>query len=81
MWDATDLLQLIRLTHIELHQIKTALDSEDDEIRNNAGEIIVQTENLAMKLESLYNQAISNHDDPIAYDDFIQQIGCFPPFI
>ena len=47
MLDATDLLQLIRLTHIELHQIKTDLESEDDEIRNNAGEIIVQTENLA----------------------------------
>jgi hypothetical protein len=80
MLDATDLLQLIRLTHIELHQIKTDLDSEDDERRNNAGEIIVQTEKLAKKLESLYNQAISDDDDAIAYDDFIQQIESFRPF-
>jgi hypothetical protein len=80
MLDATDLLQLIRLTHIELHQMQIDLDSDDDETRNNAGELIVQTENLANKLKLLYNQAISDDDDPISYDDFIQQIECFRPF-
>lgn len=80
MLDATDLLQLIRLTHIELHQIKADLDSDDEETRNNAGETIIQTEELANKLRSLYNQAISDEDEPIAYDDFIRHIEKFPPF-
>ena len=81
MLDATDLLQLIRLTHIELHQIHSDLESDIEETRNNAGKLFVQTDNLAKKLRALYLQAISEYEEPINYDDFIQQIENFPPFI
>ncbi|WP_444927644.1 hypothetical protein ACJJI4_07810 [Microbulbifer sp. TRSA002] len=51
MLDIADILNLIRLNEIELQKTYKELESEDAETRNNAGEIVVQAENLGKKLK------------------------------
>ncbi len=74
MLSTSDLLNLIRLNEIDLQQTYLDLDSEDEETRNNAGEIVLQTEELAMKLKQLYEATSPDYSIYPKYDDYLKII-------
>lgn len=74
MLSTSDLLNLIRLNEIDLHQTYLDLESEDEETRYNAGEIILQTEELAMKLKQLYEDTSPDYSIYPRYDDYLKTI-------
>ena len=74
MLDIADILNLIRLNEIELQKIYKELESEDEEIRNNAGESVLQTESLAKKLKIMYEDSNPDYDTYPTYADYINLI-------
>ena len=81
MLDLGDLLTLIRLTEIEIFELQKAIDGSDEIEKNNAGEIIIQIDNLAKKLQSLYESQWSEDSDYPSYHEFISAIKNHPPFL
>ncbi|WP_445359727.1 hypothetical protein ACJJIL_11410 [Microbulbifer sp. EKSA005] len=75
MLDIADILNLIRLNEIELQKTYKELESEDAETRNNAGEIVVQAENLGKKLKQMYEDKGPDHSVYPKYDDYIEIVG------
>ncbi|WP_157533450.1 hypothetical protein [Microbulbifer variabilis] len=75
MLDIADILNLVRLNELELQKIYEELESEDEETRNNAGEIVIQTENLAKKLKKMYEDKKPDYSVYPKYDDYIELIG------
>ncbi|WP_444898355.1 hypothetical protein ACJJIX_16665 [Microbulbifer sp. VAAC004] len=75
MLDIADILNLVRLNELELQKIYKELESEDEETRNNAGEIVIQTENLAKKLKQMYEGKNPDYSVYPKYDDYIELIG------
>lgn len=71
MLTSADLLNLIRLTEIELNQIHKDIDSDDPEIRDDAGEISIQMDKLAHKLEKMYCDTRPEDSELPTYDDYI----------
>ena len=67
MLTTADILNLIRLNELELQKIYCELDSDDEETKNNAGEIVLQTEKLAEKLKAMYE---SSHPDYTVYPEY-----------
>jgi hypothetical protein len=74
MLSTSDLLNLIRLNEIDLQQTYLDLESEDEETRNKAGEIVLQTEELAMKLKQLYEAMSPDYSIYPKYDDYLKII-------
>ena len=72
MLSAADILNLIRLNEIELQQTYADLDSDDEEARNNAGEMVFQTENLANKLKEMYENLSPDYSTYPKYEDYIK---------
>lgn len=72
MLSAADILNLIRLNEIELQKTYEDLDSEDEEIRNNAGEIVLQTEKLSEKLKKMYEDLPPDYSTHPKYEDYIK---------
>ncbi|WP_444913620.1 hypothetical protein [Microbulbifer sp. TRSA007] len=75
MLDIADILNLVRLNELELQKIYKELESEDEETRNNAGEIVIQTENLAKKLKQMYEGKNPDYSVYPKYEDYIEIIG------
>ncbi|WP_444912915.1 hypothetical protein [Microbulbifer sp. PAAF003] len=75
MLDIADILNLIRLNEIELQKTYKELESEDAETRNNAGEIVVQAENLGKKLKQMYEDKGPDYSVYPKYDDYIEIVG------
>lgn len=75
MLDTADILNLIRLNEIELQTIYKELESEDEETRNNAGEVVIQTESLAKKLKQLYENENPDYSVYPKYDDYIELLS------
>ncbi|QFT55139.1 hypothetical protein [Microbulbifer sp. THAF38] len=75
MLDIADILNLVRLNELELQKIYKELESEDEETRNNAGEIVIQTENLSKKLKQMYEGKNPDYSVYPKYDDYIELIG------
>ena len=80
MLDLGDLATLIRLTEIEIFALQQAIDGDDEEERNNAGEIIVQVDSLSAKLKNMYESAWTSETGYPSYSDYIVQIKQYPPF-
>ncbi len=72
MLDEADLLNLIRLNYLDLQKIYSELEAEDEETRNNAGEIVPQAEQLARKLKHVYERLNPDYAEFPKYDDYIQ---------
>ncbi|HWV16762.1 MAG TPA: hypothetical protein VN030_15135 [Cellvibrio sp.] len=71
MLTLADLLNLIRLTELELDKLQIAVTSDDESIRNNAGEIIIQMDKLSQKLRLMYETSRQDIDDYPTYDNYI----------
>ncbi|HEY8941494.1 MAG TPA: hypothetical protein VIM59_14940 [Cellvibrio sp.] len=72
MLDETDLLNLIRLNYLDLQKIYSELEANDEETRNNAGEMVRQTEQLARKLKHVYERLNPDYGEFPKYEDYIQ---------
>lgn len=72
MLSTADILNIIRLVELDLQQIYADLNSDDDEKSNNAGEMVIQTENLAKKLKIMYEETSPDYSEYPKYDDFIK---------
>lgn len=81
MLDLGDLLTLIRLVEIEIFDLQKALDGDDDEASNNAGEIIVQVDGLSKKLREMYELNWGGNENYPKYEDFIKDIKKYPPVL
>lgn len=72
MLDEADLLNLIRLNYLDLQKIYSELEADNDETKNNAGEIVLQTEQLARKLKEMYERMNPDYAEYPKYEDYIQ---------
>lgn len=72
MLDVADILSLIRLVELDLQEVYSDLDSDDDEKCNNAGEIVFQTEELAKKLRKMYEDSSPDYTEYPRYEDYIK---------
>ena len=71
MLTSADLLNLIRLTELELNQIHKNIDSGASEIKAGAGEMSIQMDKLAHKLERMYCDSRPEDSELPTYDDYI----------
>lgn len=71
MLSEADLLNLIRLTELELDQIHKDLDSENETIGNEAGEMSIQMDMLAQKLKKMYCNLRSEDSELPTYDEYL----------
>ncbi len=72
MLDEADLLNLIRLNYLDLQKTYSELEADDEETRNNAGEIVFQKEQLARKLKEMYELLNPDYAESPIYEDYIQ---------
>lgn len=75
MLTPADLLNLIRLTELELDQIHKDIESDDPEIRDDAGEMSIQMDKLAHKLRKMYCDVRPEDSDLPTYDDYISLLN------
>ncbi len=71
MLSLADVLNLIRLTEFELDKLQIEVDGSDEDTRNNAGEMIVQMDNLAQKLKEMYEQLRPSESDYPSYEKYL----------
>jgi len=74
MLDEADILNLIRLNELELRQIYKDLESQDEETRNNAGEMVLQTETLSKKLQKMYEDRNPDYSTYPKYEEYVSLI-------
>ena len=74
MLDSADLLNLIRLTELEIQKLQSDIDYGPDEKANEAGQMILQMDTLASKLKDQYESIGSDDNDYPTYDDYIELI-------
>jgi hypothetical protein len=74
MLSTADLLNLIRLNELDLQQIYLDLQSDDEEKSSNAGEIVLQTEELSKKLRRMYENSSPDYSIYPKYEDYIKLI-------
>jgi hypothetical protein len=75
MLSSADLLNLIRLNEYELQQIYLDLESDDEEARNNAGEMVLQTESLAKKLKQMYEATSPDYSVYPKHEDYLEKLA------
>ncbi len=75
MLELGDLLNLIRLTELEIRSLKAEIESDNEEAKNNAGEIIVQFDELSVKLRKMYEEARPDDSDPPEYEEYMKIIA------
>jgi len=80
MFDLGDLATLIRLVEIDIHNLKIETESEDDETRDNAGEIILQIDSLAGKLKNEYEKLWTENSSYPSHVEYLAKIKSLPPF-
>ena len=74
MLSSADLLNLIRLNECELQQIYLDLESDDEEAKNNAGEMVLQTESLAKKLKKMYEATSPDYSIYPKYEEYLEKL-------
>ena len=57
---------------LDLQQTYLDLDSDDEEKSNNAGEIVLQTEELSKKLRKMYEDLSPDYSIYTKYEDYIK---------
>lgn len=80
MLDLGDLLTLIRLVQIEIFDLQSDINRDDEEARDNAGELIVQVDELSSKLKNLYESKWDKNSNYPSYENFINDLKNHPPF-
>ncbi len=75
MLELGDLLNLIRLTELEICSLKADIESDNEEAKNNAGEIIVQFDELSVKLRKMYEEAKPDDSDLPEYEEYMEVIA------
>ena len=81
MLDLGDLATLIRFTEIEIFQLQKKIESYDLEESNNAAEIIVYTDNLAVKLKKMYGDLWDKDSGYPIYQELVSDYKKYPPFV
>ena len=81
MLDLGDLATLIRFTEIEIFQLQKKIESYDLEESNNAAEIIVYTDNLAVKLKKMYGDQWDKNSGYPTYQELVSDYKKYPPFV
>lgn len=74
MLELGDLLNLIRLTELEKISLNSEIESDDEEVRNNAGEVVVQFDELSIKLRKMYEKSRPSDSALPEYEDYIKVI-------
>ncbi len=77
MLDIGDLFNLIRLTELEIQRLQHDIDGEDDNARNDAGEVILQFDALSQKLKKIYEEKYFSESGYPTYLECIYQIRNF----
>ena len=72
MLDETDILNLIRLNYLELKQIYSDLESNDEKRSNDAGEMVLQSEALQNKLKVMYESLSPDYNTLPKFEDYIE---------
>jgi len=78
LWGLTT---IIRLTEIELFDLQKKIDGLDQEESDNAAEIIVQTDDLAVKLRAMYESAWDKESGYPDYQELVSDYKKHHPFI
>ncbi len=81
MLDLGDLATIIRFTEVEFFELQKRIDSSDLEASNNAAEIIVYTDNLAVKLKKMYEELWDKDSGYPSYQELVSDYKKYPPFI
>lgn len=74
MLDLGDLINLIRLTELEIVSLNKDINGDDEQARNDAGEVLIQFDALSSKLKNMYEQIYSDDSGYPLYSDFIAQL-------
>lgn len=74
MLDEADILNIIRLNELELSKTYQDLESLDEDIRDNAGEMVIQIECLSKKLKKMYEDLNPDYAIYPKYDQYIALI-------
>jgi len=72
MLDIDDLMTLVRLTEVELHDLQEDINGTDKQLKDDAGEMIGQVENLSAKLKGMYQE---QWDEGSHYPSYEQLLG------
>ena len=75
MLNLADLLNLIRLTELELRELRQDIDGDDEPKRDEAGEVIIQFDDLSLKLKKMYQDMRKDDSDYPLYEDYINLIS------
>jgi len=75
MLNTAEILNLIRLTELELIKLQKEIDGNDDTKKNEAGELIVQFDNMALKLREMYIESNPDYSIYPKYDEYIKLIS------
>ena len=70
----SDLCVLIQVLEKELDQIHRDIDSEDENISNDAAELSIPYGNTASKLEQIYKSLWSEGDNYPSYEELIKRV-------
>ena len=81
MLDLGDLATIIRFTEIEIFQLQKKIENSDLEESNNAAEIIVYTDNLAVKLKKMYGDLWDKDSGYPTYQELVSDYKKYPPFV
>ena len=74
MLSTVDILNLIRLTELEINKLQKEIECSDAEKRDAAGEVIVQFDTMANKLKNMYLASNPNYDIHPPYEEYIRLI-------
>lgn len=69
----SDLCVIIPLLEKELNQIHADIESDDDDVSDDAGEISVPYGNTASKLENIYKSMWSEGSNYPSYDELVRR--------
>ena len=72
MLDIDDLMTLVRMTEVELHELQEDINGTDKQAKDDAGEMIGQVKSLAAKLKGMYE---AQWDDGSHYPSYDQLLG------
>lgn len=75
MLSLADMLNLIRLTELELDKLQSETESDDQQVSGDAGEMVVQMDDLAQKLKTMYTDARPDDSELPTYDEYIETIS------
>ena len=68
MLSTAEILNLIRLTELEIRKLNTELEGDDVEKSNDAAQVIIQFHTMAEKLKNMYIDSSPDYDTYPSYE-------------